>query len=134
MAPFVVGVNVTPKVHLVFAASVAPQGVVPFPAAEKSPLVLNVRLRAWFRLFVSVIVWEALVLPTFVVGNVRFAENDTGNCPVPVRVTMWGAPAALSLIVTVPGIDPVYAGLNVTVTVQVCPGVSRTPPQPSVSV
>ena len=49
-------------------------------------------------------------------------ESDviTGNAvPVPVRLTVCGLLLALSVIVSVPGCEPVVVGLNVTLTVQV---------------
>jgi hypothetical protein len=78
-------------------------------------------------------VWDALELPTAVVGNVRFADNETSTSPLPLRVTIWGVPVALSLIVIVPEIDPGTTGLKATVIVQVCPAVSVAPVQVSVS-
>jgi hypothetical protein len=45
MMPLKVGVKLTAKVHLAFAASDPLQGVVPLPTAEKSPLVAEVKLK-----------------------------------------------------------------------------------------
>jgi hypothetical protein len=41
--------------------------------------------------------------------------------PAPLKPTIWGLPAALSLIVTVPVRAPVTVGVNVTLIVQVDP-------------
>ena len=43
----------------------------------------------------------------------------TGATPVPLRVTVWGLPEALSVMVTVPVRVPAAVGVNVTLMVQV---------------
>src|SRR5258708_38557386 len=77
-------------------------------------------------------VWGALEVPTLVAGNAMFADIVTASCPVPVNVTICGLPGLVSVIVSVPEIDPVTTGRNPTVTVQLCPGVRVTPVQVSV--
>ena len=44
--------------------------------------------------------------------------------PLPVRLTVRGLPAASSVIVSVPGLEPVAVGVNVTLTVQPAPAAS----------
>jgi hypothetical protein len=45
--------------------------------------------------------------------------------PVPVKVTVCGLPAALSLIVTAPLLVPVAVGINVTLILQAAVGESE---------
>ena len=47
--------------------------------------------------------------------------------PVPVRLTVCGLPAALSVMVTAPVRVPVAVGLNVTLIVQLEPAESEVP-------
>ncbi len=47
--------------------------------------------------------------------------------PVPFRATVWGDPAALSVIVSVPARFPVAVGIKVTATVQVAPAATLVP-------
>lgn len=129
MTPSVVGVKVTAKVHLAFAASVPLHGLELLPTAEKSPLVAHVNETLWLSLLVSVMVCATEVDPTLVAANVRLFDMESANIPLPVRPTTCGAPTAVSLTVIAPAIDPTAVGANVTVIVQVCPGVSVTPLQ-----
>ena len=73
IVPAVVGRNVTATVQLALAARVEPQGLVPLPAAVKSAVVANPRVREPVNWLVTVTVWAALVLPTATVGKVRLA-------------------------------------------------------------
>ena len=69
-------------------------------------------------------VMVAVVVPTtMVVDGVGEARV---NCavPVPERATAWGLPVALSETLSVPLSPPVAAGAKVTLTVQLCPGLS----------
>ena len=47
--------------------------------------------------------------------------------PVPVRLTVCGLPAALSVTVIVPGWLPVAVGVKVTLMVQFAPAVTEAP-------
>jgi hypothetical protein len=129
VTPFVVGVKLTAKVHLAFAASVPLHGLELLPTAEKSPLVAHVNVTLWLWLLVSVMVCATEVDPTLVAAKVRLFDMDSANIPLPVRPTTCGAPTAVSLTVIAPGMDPTIVGANVTVMVQVCPGVSVAPLQ-----
>ena len=60
--------------------------------------------------------WELLALrPLF---------DATDDTPLPVRLTFWGLPVALSVTVTVPVSVPVVAGLKTTLNVQLAPAAS----------
>jgi hypothetical protein len=75
-----------------------------------------------------VTVFAALVVPTVALENVRLAgETVTGAEPVPVRLTVWGLSAALSLNVREPARAPVAVGENVTPTVHVAPAAMLVP-------
>src|SRR5213082_2545082 len=50
-----------------------------------------------------------------------------GTTPVPVRVTSWGLPLALSVILSVPVLAPTAVGVNVTLIVQLAPAASALP-------
>ena len=68
---------------------------------------------------VPVIVTEVPTMPDVVESLVMVGRA----VPVPVRLTVCGLLLALSVIVSVPGWEPVVVGLNVTLTVQVaCAG------------
>jgi hypothetical protein len=47
--------------------------------------------------------------------------------PVPVRLTIWGLPLAVSVIVTLPVKVPVVVGVNVTLIVQAAPAATEEP-------
>lgn len=60
------------------------------------------------------------------------AENAPGievaspkSCPVPLSVTVWGLPAALSVTVRVPVRLPVAVGVKVTLIVQLEPAATE---------
>ena len=70
-----------------------------------------------------------LVVPTFWLLKVkdvgeRLAEDET---PVPLRLAVWGLPAALSLTVSVAVRVPVAVGVNVTLIVQLPPAAMTQP-------
>ena len=54
----------------------------------------------------------------------RLAEDET---PVPLRLAVWGLPAALSLTVRVAVRVPVAVGVNVTLIVQLPPAATLDP-------
>ena len=79
-------------------------------------------------LFESVDVIAALVVPMFVVGNVRFVGNtETPVTPLPLSVIVCGLLVALSVIVTTPVKVPVDVGLNVTEIVHFLPAKTVLP-------
>jgi len=120
-----VGVKVTDRAQDSPAARLAPQ----LWLTAKSPEApMEVKLRAAVPEFVSVTVWAALAVPTVSRANVRLvgesvtaAAVTTGATPVPVNVTVWGDPVALSVILTVPVRLPAPVGVNVTDRVQIPP-------------
>jgi hypothetical protein len=75
-------------------------------------IVKLLMLRASEAVFVTVTGWEALVVPTSWLLKVRLPGETVGadTIPVPVSPMVWGLPAALSVIVTVPARPPVEIG------------------------
>jgi len=66
---------------------------------------------------VSVNVFNAAVDPAFSVPNAKVValSFNTGTAvPVPVNVTFWGDPVALSVTLSVPVRAPAAVGLNAT--------------------
>lgn len=55
------------------------------------------------------------------------ATTATGATPLPVRVTVCGLPLALSVMVSVPGREPVAVGVKVILKVQFAPAASAEP-------
>ncbi len=80
-------------------------------------------------LLVSVTVCAALVVPTCWLLKVRvLLDNVTaGAIPVPLRLTLCGLPAALSVIDSVPVRVPVAVGVKVTLMVQLAPAATEAP-------
>jgi len=115
--PFAVGVNVMPTVQLAPAASVGPQVFTDWP---KSPGFVPVKVipeivKVVGRLFLTVIFFAGLVVPTARAGNVTLdGVTDTGTIPVPVRFTNCGLLFALSVIVRAAVFAPVVTGAKVT--------------------
>jgi len=134
VVPFTVGLNVTPAVHAIPAASTLPHGALPFPLTPYSPLATSPRLTVDPVLLVTVIVCAALVVPTFTLPKlINSGDTVIGATPVPPTPITCGELAALSVIVIAPAIIPTVAGLNVTRIVQLPEGCSTDPAQVSVS-
>ena len=53
------------------------------------------------------------------------------DTPLPLRLTFWGLPVALSVTVTVPVRVPVVVGLKVTLIAQLVPAARDVPQVPS---
>jgi hypothetical protein len=85
-------------------------------------------LRAIGRLFLSVTVFAALVVPTACDPDPRLA-GDSAACktPVPAKETVCGLLLALSVIVNVPVLLPVAVGVKDTLIVQLPPAASEDP-------
>ena len=68
-------------------------------------------------------------MPTFCAGKVKEAGErlTTGAVPVPVRLMVWVAGLALSLMVTAPVRVPAAVGLKVTLRVQLAPTATLEP-------
>ena len=80
----------------------------------------------------SVTVWGALVAPTAWLPKARlavdkFTTGPAADVPVPVRLTVCGVFAALSVKVIVPVRVPVAVGVNVTLIVQLAPTATLLP-------
>jgi hypothetical protein len=120
LAPVAEGSNCTLTVQLAAAARLDPQVVAD---CRKSPafVPVNVKLRlvsVLDRLFFTVTVSAALVVPTVWLANVRAAGvTETGTTPVPVRLTVWGLFDAPSVIVTVAAYEEAAVGENVKLMV-----------------
>jgi len=118
--PEAAGVNVTLMLQFPPAANELPQLLV-WP---KSPLAaIPVMVSAALPVLESVTVCAALVEFNVWLANVndageRLAPGVPGANPVPVRPTICGLPAALSVIVTAAPRAPAAVGVNVTLMVQ----------------
>lgn len=132
--PAVVGVNVTATVQDPDAATgLEVEHVVPDTAIAKGPVTpMAVKVRLALAVLVSVTVCEGLVVPTGSDGKVGGADKLTvGAVPVPLKLTVWGLPLALSLKFSEALRVPVADGANVTLTAQVPLGVTVAPVQVS---
>jgi hypothetical protein len=74
-------------------------------------------LSAALPVLLSVVV-SVLEPPLFTLPKLRLVGLNSTTVPVPVRLTVWGLPAALSLIDNVPVRVPLCVGLKVTLMVQ----------------
>ena len=68
-------------------------------------------------------------MPSFCAGKVKEVRErlTTGAVPVPVRLTVWVAGLALSVMVTAPVLVPAAVGLKVTLRVQLAPAATLEP-------
>jgi hypothetical protein len=125
--PTASGVKVTLRVQLAPAARLALHVLV----SEKSPLtVMLVMLRAALPVFLSVTGCGLLHVPTACGGKVKEAGERLSEgvpTPVPVRLTVWVAGLALSVIVKVPLSEPPRVGVKVTLKVQLAPAATLAP-------
>jgi hypothetical protein len=88
-----------------------------------------VMLKARLPLFVRVTGCAAVEVPSDWLPKVRVvAESSTPEAaPVPVRLTVWGLPAALSVNTTEAVRVPVEVGVKVTLSVHWADGASEEP-------
>ena len=123
----------TEMLQLLPAAKVEPQVLVS-PKLVLATMLEMVRVAV--PVFVKVTVCALLVVPTLTLLNVKLVgeRRIIGEefMPTPVRDTVWGLLAALSVMVRVPVKVPVVPGLNVTEIVQLRPA-PRLEPQVLVS-
>jgi hypothetical protein len=117
--PVTVGVKLTLRVQLRVEANVEGQLLI----CAKSPVIwMLLMFNVAFPVLVSVTVCAALEVPTCwlrkakLVG-VTVAMGKLAD-PIPVRVTDWGLPWALSVKVSVPFRVPVTVGVKLTLRVQ----------------
>lgn len=120
-APFAAGENVTLIVQLALTAKVVPQVAATWaksPAFAPVNVMLEI-VKVVLRLFLTVIVFAGLVVPTVRVWKVKVdGLTDTGAIPVPVKPTDCGVLFALSVIVSAALLDPDVRGANVTPILQ----------------
>jgi len=92
------------------------------------PPMLAVSVIATDCLFVTVTFCGALVVPTATVPKERLVgEMATAFIPVPLRLTVCGLPAALSLIASTPVRVPTTVGVKVTEIEQLRPAARLAP-------
>src|SRR4030081_2434216 len=124
--PSAVGVKVTVIVQLALIATLLPQVLV----CAKSPLAaMLLMVNVAVPVFLSVTFCEAFVVPTCWPLNVRLlgVSLTKGASPVPVRLTVCGLPAALSVTLTFAVLVPFAVGVKVTVMVQLAPAATDFP-------
>jgi hypothetical protein len=69
-----------------------------------------------------VTLWELLVVPINWAAKVSGEDRlTTGPVPVPLKLTVWGLPGALSVSERLPDRVPVAVGVNVTLITQLLP-------------
>ena len=128
--PAAVGVNVMLIVQLPPAATELPQVVVSGKSPGSSPVTTKLVMpKMVLPLFVKLTVCAGLLVPTSWLLNVRF-EGETptpGAVPVPVRLSVWGLLAALSVNATEAPRVPVAVGANETVSVHCAEAVREEP-------
>jgi hypothetical protein len=111
LVPAVVGLKVTRMVQLAPATTPAPQVLV----WEKSPLVLMLlMLSVALPVFLRVTLLALLLVPTLCEENVNEAGvrlTMGARTALPVRLTVWVAGLALSVMATVPFLVPATVGL-----------------------
>jgi len=128
--PGPVGANVTLIVHKAPAATELPQVLVAAKSPELPPVTWMLEMvRLAFPVLVRVTAWAALVDPT------DWLENDkadvekltTGPLPLPVRLTVWGLPEALSVMVRAAERLPGAVGMKATLILQLPPAGTELP-------
>ena len=90
-------------------------------------IAIDVMLTGALPTSVNVTVCDALELPTRTAGNVNLVAESFSTVPVPVRLTLCGLPAALSVTVIAPVRVPRTVGWNVTMIAQLAPAASTEP-------
>jgi hypothetical protein len=125
-----VGLNVTLILQLAPANRLAPHVVVRAKSVLFTPATtMLVMVKGPLPLLVSVTLLKLLVVPMSRVVKVsEVGDTVTAEMPVPLRLTVCGLPAALSVIVTSPVLGPSAVGVNRTLMVQLEPA-ARVAPQ-----
>jgi hypothetical protein len=129
--PAAVGVNVMLIVQLPPAATELPQVVVSGKSPGLSPVTIKLVMpKRVLPLFVKLTVCAGLLVPTSWLPKVRVEGERPipGAVPVPVRLSVWGLLAALSVNVTEAVRAPAALGANETVSVH-CAEAAREEPQ-----
>jgi hypothetical protein len=122
-APDAAGLNVTVTVHIDETATPPLQLFVTLKSVALAPVAEMLEIvTAPEPVFVMVAVWAALVVFTVWLANVSAVGATVivvvAAAPVPLRATLCGLPAALSVIVTAAERAPEAVGLKVTLTAQ----------------
>lgn len=124
------GVKVTVMVQLLFPATEPPQVLDCAKSPEFAPVTAMLPIaKLVFPVLFKVIVWPALVVPTFWLTKVRAeaVSAATGALPVPVRVMACGLPEALSVMLTDAERLPEAVGVKVTLIEQLPPAATGLP-------
>lgn len=125
-SPIPNGLRVTVMVQDPPAATLVPQVFV-WEKAVEPVIVMLLMLRVVLPVLLSVVV-SVLEPALFALPKPRLAGLNSTTVPVPVRLTVCGLPAALSVIDNVPIRVPLCAGLKVTLMVQLV-SAARLEPQ-----
>jgi hypothetical protein len=101
---------------------------------EKSPLLapvteMFVKVKLTLPVLVRVTDWEGLARPTDWLPKVRFGGEmlTPAPAPMPLRLTLWGLPVALSVRVTAAVRVPPAAGVKITLILQLAPAATLEP-------
>ena len=125
--PVALGENFTLMMQCDLVGTLLPQVLVSVKSPGSAPVkVMPLKARAVERLFVSVTVLAALVVPTVSAANVNVA-GLTVDCdsPVPDSGTACGLPCASSVSSRLALRVPVADGVKVTLMVHVLPGANE---------
>jgi hypothetical protein len=128
--PEAAGLNVTLMVQLAFAATLEPQLLLCAKSAASAPVSAMLEmLREALPVLLRVTDFAALVEPTVSLPKLRLvAERLAADAaPVPVRLTPWGLPVALSATLRVAVNVPPAAGVKVRLIVQAAPAATVDP-------
>src|SRR6266487_2927041 len=96
------GLKMTETVQLAPAATLTPQVLVWLKSAALVPVIATLVMdKAALPEFETVIVWTALAVLTSWLAKLRLEAESViwGATPAPVKLTLWGEPVALSLMV-----------------------------------
>ena len=125
--PFLVGEKVTPTVQVAPGAILVPQVLLDIAKCVVTTMLEKVSETFWSLVRITVLgklVLRKTTLPKFKV----LVESVTGlPLPVPVRLTTWGLPEALSVKVREPVKVPTAVGENSTPTLQLAPAARLVP-------
>lgn len=124
--PTAVGVKVTLMVQCALTATELPQLLVWAKSAVVPKLEIE---RAALPVFVKVSGRELLVVPCIWFPKLSVVADKlaAGAVPVPVRLTVCGLPAALSVTVRLALREPTAVGVKVTLIVQCAPAAKEGP-------
>lgn len=129
--PVPLGVNVILMAQLALARRGTGQLCVSANSEAFTPvrLIIPVMFRFALPVFVKTTVWAAVVTPAEVPVKVRLAGErlTMGITPLPERDTVWGPPAALSLMLRLPVAEPVVVGTKLTLIWQPAPANMEAP-------